>query len=190
MIFGSIAGLQRIPGFPFIFDQSFGVCVGVLGMVLWSARDHLRDVFKQAWHGGRRTDANEPMSYRVAVLGLIFGFLLLAGFWWVAGMSFWVAVLVFAIHLTTVTVITRIRAELGPPIHDLRSMGPDVLLPKMFGMRRLGGQNLALFSLNILLQSCLPRQYDAASVRRLEIGGTVRVVLRDELPSPCSSQWS
>ena len=44
MIFGSIAGLQRIPGFPFIFDQSFGVCVGVLLMALWSARHHLRNV--------------------------------------------------------------------------------------------------------------------------------------------------
>ena len=147
MIFGSIAGLQRIPGFPFIFDQSFGVCVGVLCMTLWSARLHLRDVLKQAWSTGKRTTSNDPISYRTAVLGLIGGFLLLAGFWWMAGMSFWVAVLVFAIHLTTVTVITRVRAELGPPIHDLRSMGPDVLLPKIFGMRRLGGQNLGLFSL-------------------------------------------
>ena len=147
MIFGSIAGLQRIPGFPFIFDQSFGVCVGVLCMALWSARLHLRDVLRRAWYTNGKTASNEPIPYRAAVLGLIGGFLLLAGFWWMAGMSFWVAVLVFAIHLTTVTVITRIRAELGPPIHDLRSMGPDVLLPKIFGMRRLGGQNLALFSL-------------------------------------------
>ena len=147
MIFGSIAGLQRIPGFPFIFDQSFGVCVGVLLMALWSARLHLRRVFQQAWSASDESALNEPMAYRTAVLGLISSFLLLTGFWWLAGMSFWVAVLVIAIHLTTVTVITRVRAELGPPIHDLRSMGPDVLLPKMFGMRRLGGQNLALFSL-------------------------------------------
>ena len=54
MIFGSIAGLQRIPGFPFIFDQSFGVCVGVLIMTLWSARHHLRAVLQQAWSTGSR----------------------------------------------------------------------------------------------------------------------------------------
>jgi len=50
-IFSSIAGLNRIPGFPFIFDQSFGVCVGVLSMTLWSARHHLQHVLLQAWPG-------------------------------------------------------------------------------------------------------------------------------------------
>ena len=62
-------------------------------------------------------------------------------------MSLWVAVLVFIIHFTTVTVTTRIRAELGPPLHDLRRMGPDVLIPQMFGMRQLGPRNLSLFAL-------------------------------------------
>lgn len=197
MIFGSIAGLQRIPGFPFIFDQSFGVCVGVLCMTLWSARDHLRDVLRQAWQGGKKAGANEPMSYRVAVLGLVFGFLLLVGFWWVAGLSFWVAVLVFAIHLTTVTVITRVRAELGPPIHDLRSMGPDVLLPKMFGMRRLGGQNLALFSLIFCFNrayrgNTMPHQLEGfklaersrSSSRRIAVAMLLAMVL-----SPFAAFW-
>ena len=154
LIMGSAFGFQRIPGFPFIFDQSFGVCVGILLMMLWSARRHLRHVLTQAWRGEnpillaspRRREAAEPTSYRIALLGLIAGFCLLIGFWWAAGMSLWVAVLVFVIYFTTVTVITRIRAELGPPIHDLRSMGPDVLLPKMFGMRRLGARNLTLFA--------------------------------------------
>ena len=197
MIFGSIAGLQRIPGFPFIFDQSFGVCVGVLLMALWSARHHLRDVLRQAWRANGKVRSNEPMSYRAAVLGLICGFLLLTGFWWVAGMSFWVAVLVLAIHLITVTVITRVRAELGPPIHDLRSMGPDVLLPKMFGMRRLGGQNLALFSLVFCFNrayrgNTMPHQLEGlklaersrSSSRRMAIAMLLAMVL-----SPFAAFW-
>ena len=197
MIFGSIAGLQRIPGFPFIFDQSFGVCIGVLLMALWSARHHLRRVFQQAWSANGESASNEPMTYRTAVLGLIIGFLLLTGFWWVAGMSFWVAVLVFAIHLTTVTVITRVRAELGPPIHDLRSMGPDVLLPKMFGMRRLGGQNLALFSLVFCFNrayrgNTMPHQLEGlklaersrSSSRRMAIAMLLAMVI-----SPFAAFW-
>ena len=167
MIMGSVFGLQHIPGFPFIFDQSFGVCVGVLIITLWGARRHLRTVLVSAWRGpssdrlsssqsegpeqgdpsSRDIETNEPISYRTAVLGLIVGFMLLVGFWAVAGLPLWVAFLVLVIHFTTVTVITRIRAELGPPIHDLRAMGPDVLLPKMFGMRRLGARSLTLFSL-------------------------------------------
>ena len=87
MIFGSIAGLQRIPGFPFIFDQSFGVCIGVLGMTLWSARHHLQNVLARAWRANRETGSNEPISYRAAVIGLICGFLMLVGFWWIAKTS-------------------------------------------------------------------------------------------------------
>ena len=77
-----------------------------------------------AWRGEKASESNEPISYRAAVLGLIIGFLLLIGFWVVAGMSLWVAILVFIIHFTILTITTRIRAELGPPLHDLRRMGP------------------------------------------------------------------
>ena len=147
LIMGSILGFQQIPNFPYIFEQSFGVCVGVLILVFWSARHHIQNVLIGAWRGDKASESNEPISYRTAVLGIIIGFLLLIGFWVVAGMSLWVAILVFIIHFITVTVTARIRAELGPPLHDLRRMGPDVLIPQMFGMRRVGPRNLSLFAL-------------------------------------------
>ena len=217
MIMGSIFGLQHIAGFPFIFDQSFGVCVGVLILTLWGARRHLRTVLVSAWRGPsphrlssfqskrseredpseRGVDANEPISYRTAVLGLIVGFMLLVGFWAAAGLPLWVAVLVLVIHFTTVTVITRIRAELGPPIHDLRAMGPDVLLPKMFGMRRLGARSLSLFSLVYCFNrayrgNAMPHQLEAlklaertgVSSRRVGYAILLAVVL-----SPLASFW-
>ena len=217
MIMGSIFGLQHIAGFPFIFDQSFGVCVGVLILTLWGARRHLRTVLVSAWRGPsphrlssfqskeseredpseRGVEANEPISYRTAVLGLIVGFMLLVGFWAAAGLPLWVAVLVLVIHFTTVTVITRIRAELGPPIHDLRAMGPDVLLPKMFGMRRLGARSLSLFSLVYCFNrayrgNAMPHQLEAlklaertgVSSRRVGYAILLAVVL-----SPLASFW-
>ncbi|MCZ6676516.1 MAG: hypothetical protein O7E52_04625 [Candidatus Poribacteria bacterium] len=197
MILGSILGFQQIPGFPFIFDQSFGVCVGVLILTLWGARLHLRNVLAGAWRGEKASESNEPISYRTAVLGLIVGFLLLVGFWGMAGMSLWVAALVFVIHFTTVTVITRIRAELGPPIHDLRAMGPDVLLPKMFGMRQLGARNLSLFSLVYCFNrayrgNAMPHQLEGlklaeragVSSRRVGFAILLTVVL-----SPLASFW-
>ena len=195
MITGAAFGFQRIPGFPFIFDQSFGVCVAVLIIVLYSARQHLGDVFARAWRGGKSD--NEVISYRAAVAGLIFGWGMLAALWWAAGLSFWVAFLVFAVYFTTVTVITRIRAELGPPIHDLRSMGPDVLLPKIFGMRRLGPQNLSLFSLVFCFNrayrgNAMPHQLEGLKLaersgvapRRFAVGILAAIVL-----SPLIAFW-
>ena len=49
------------------------------------------------------------------------------------------------------TLTARIRAELGPPLHDLRRMGPDVLIPQMFGMRRLGPRTSAYLHSYFLL---------------------------------------
>ena len=93
--------------------------------------------------------------------------------------------------------ITRVRAELGPPIHDLRSMGPDVLLPKIFGMRRLGGQNLALFSLVFCFNrayrgNAMPHQLEGlklaersrSSSRRIAVAMLLAMVL-----SPFAAFW-
>ena len=51
MIMGSVFGLQHIPGFPFIFDQSFGVCVGVLIITLWGSTASLADRARECMAG-------------------------------------------------------------------------------------------------------------------------------------------
>ena len=43
--------------------------------------------------------------------------------------------------------ITRIRAELGPPAHDLYNAGPDLLLIETFGTRQIDARNLSMLSL-------------------------------------------
>jgi hypothetical protein len=91
-------------------------------------------------------DSNEPMPYRMAVLGLIGAFVFLIIFCNAAGMSIWVAILFFVIYYAISTAITRMRAELGSPVHDLHFIGPDQTLPKIFGTRRLGAPNLTMFA--------------------------------------------
>ena len=198
MIFGSIGWLAADSRISVHFRSSVrGLCrCPVYGVVECAGPFAECPQASVAWGQKNRNPTNRCPN-RAAVLGLICGFLLLTGFWWVAGMSFWVAVLVFAIHLTTVTVITRVRAELGPPIHDLRSMGPDVLLPKIFGMRRLGGQNLALFSLIFCFNrayrgNTMPHQLEGLklaersrnSTRRIAIAMLLAMVL-----SPFAAFW-
>ena len=55
--------------------------------------------------------------------------------------------LFFLIYLGLALAITRMRAELGTPIHDLHNTGPDVLLPDLLGTRSLSHQDLGVFSL-------------------------------------------
>ena len=78
------------------------------------------------------------MTYRNAVLGIIASFAFLIAFCYYAGMSIWFMLLFFFIYFAFCTIITRIRAELGPPVHTMSGATPDEFLLMFFGTRRLG----------------------------------------------------
>jgi hypothetical protein len=51
-------------------------------------------------------------------------------------MWLWVAVIFYGIYFAISLAVTRVRAELGPPAHDLHRGGPDLILTNMFGTDR------------------------------------------------------
>ena len=63
------------------------------------------------------------------------------------GMSQWLVPLFFALYFMIATALTRMRAELGPPLHPIRLVNPQVILVAALGTRRLGTANLTMFSL-------------------------------------------
>ena len=82
--------------------------------------------------------------YTFAMLGIGLAYLII--FCHQAGMSLWVILIFFAMYFAISTAIARIRAEVGSPVHDLHFIGPDEIIPKIFGARRLGGANLTILS--------------------------------------------
>ena len=136
------------PDFPYIPEQSAGAYIGVAIFVIWISRHYLRDVIRKAF--GRPSDADdsqEPISYRTAVFGFIGGFLACGGFAVWQGMQLWVAGAFMLIYFCLAVSISRMRAELGSPAHDLHHSGPDQLLSEIAGPRNLSPQTLAVFSL-------------------------------------------
>jgi hypothetical protein len=136
------------PQFPYIQEQSAGAYLGVAVTVLWLARRHLAEVLRKAL--GRPSeldDSAEPLPYRTAVLGIVGGVAALAAFLIWNGVTPWVAAAFFGIYLLLALSITRMRAELGSPAHDLRWTGPDHLLPVLFGPRELSKPTLAFLSI-------------------------------------------
>jgi hypothetical protein len=80
-------------------------------------RHHLAAVARKALIGDEAIrDADEPMSYRLALLGAIGG--LAACLLWchAAGMGLWLAALYFGLVLAVAFVYARIRAEVGVPL--------------------------------------------------------------------------
>ncbi|MBC8229935.1 hypothetical protein H8E77_10350 [bacterium] len=146
-VMGSYAGIANLPGFPYPMAQVRGVWIGLLLFALWAGRKHFASVFKKAFTGRGIDDSNEPMTYRNALIGIVFGMAFILGFCYLAGFSLWMAISFFFIYFALSTAITRIRAELGPPAHDMYGSGPDYILTTMFGTRRIGQQNLTVMTL-------------------------------------------
>lgn len=136
----------RLPRFPYLSEQSAGAWFGMFFIAIWVTRTHLKEVAKKVL--GIETsldDSEEPISYRLAVL-LIFassGFII----WFClrAGMTIGIIIPFFVIFYAFSLAITRSRAELGPPAHEMAGMmNSQQILVNILGSRRLGANNLTV----------------------------------------------
>ena len=148
-IVGESFGWRSAIGFPREMAQIRGVWIALFLWTLWMGRSHVKVVLKTLFNSRAMTDSDEgeALRYKTAVMGALIGFILIVAFCLKAGMSLWFAVLFFVLYFAMSITITRIRAELGPPAHDLYNAGPDLLLTDAFGTRRIGNRNLSVMSL-------------------------------------------
>lgn len=134
----SALALDAVPDFPYVRHQAFGGYVAILVMLTWTSRGYLKQVWlKLRGRESELDDKDEPMTYRTAVAGAVLGFLFLAAFMKQVGMSPVVALAAFVIYFVLSTAIARMRAELGPPVHDLHFSGPDYMIPNTVGLSSL-----------------------------------------------------
>jgi hypothetical protein len=140
----AVLGLNKIPSFPYVEEQSTAAYFGLCLFALWMGRDHLKQVLLHAFGGSTDLDdRREGMPYRWAVWGLVAGFAFMLIFSYYIRMSLWIAVTFFACYWMVSLAVTRVRAELGPPAHDLHRGGPDYVITNIFGMGSpVGPQNL------------------------------------------------
>lgn len=134
-ILGDVYGVyQATPTFPFMNQQALGAYWLIAVFALWSGRRHLKRVFQTAFHGEPDPDeANGPIRYRTAFLGLTFGTVALSWFFQAIGMGWWIAVAVVVMYFFLALAIAKMHAEFGPPAHDLHWMDPDIILLGAFG---------------------------------------------------------
>ena len=146
LVLSSTIGLTKLPGFPYIDRQCLGAAIGLFLTLLLFNLNYLKGVIKTAYEKSD-TDRHEPVSYRFALSGLVFGLGFLCLFSWGIGMSFWLVPIFFAIYLVIIIVLTRMRAELGFPVHAMENMQMDQVLIDVLGTRWLGKSNLVAISL-------------------------------------------
>jgi hypothetical protein len=133
-------GVYNGEGMPYISDQSFAAYIGLAAFAIWTSRSYLKEALRSAFGKEGADESGEPMRYRTAFILLAVGFAGATGFGVAAGMAIWYAVPFFLIYLVLSFSVSRIRAEMGLPAHDLHGAGPGVMLERLIGRAGLSAR--------------------------------------------------
>ncbi len=134
-VMASILGL-RMPGFPFVDEQTTGAYIGFALVAIWIARKHIIRLFRST-----------PTHGRFAIGSLVAGAIGITAFCLRAGMGLKAIFLFFAGYFLISISIGRIRAELGSPVHDLHFSGPGRMMVSLMGTHRFSKPDLTITSL-------------------------------------------
>jgi hypothetical protein len=127
------AGIMARP--EFIIYQSTGAWIMMAGILIWTAREYLGSLFRQAF-GANRSDDDEPYSPRFVVFGFLLSFAGMVGWGVFAGINVFVALVFFAIFWVTSFVLARTVIEGGfmfpqPPYYTLQTMTHSMFGPSL-----------------------------------------------------------
>lgn len=158
-VLGRAMGLQILPGFPYHGPQGVGAYLGIACFALYGGRRHILHVFKNIIGIGRTQsrhsdsmvsvapEMKDTTNYRWVFAGLVAGILFLFIFSGYGGMAVWMIALYFLIYYLLALGITRVRAEVGPPTHEMFVANPRQFILDAFGSRPIPPQSLTMMSL-------------------------------------------
>jgi hypothetical protein len=180
--------------FPYVRQQAYGAWIALFVSVLWGSRRYL----KQEWEAISRIGATAYDGYREAVAALAVGLLVMVAFLVAAGMSPLVAVAYVLLYVLFCAAITRVRAQLGPPGHEVALASTTHMMVLAAGTDLLGARTLSVLSLlwfqNRTFRGLLmPQQAEslkAASVSRIGTRTMVQVLLIASVVGVVSGFWA
>lgn len=137
-------------GFPYTRAQSAGAWAALFFLLVWAERRHLGRVLARAFSLGRQDDPDDAAefgSYRTAGRILVAGTLFLVWFSVQSGMTWGLAAAYYAFYWIQTVTMTRIYAQVGPPILELYYLDPQKTLTTLFGSLGQPVGSLTQFSL-------------------------------------------
>ena len=140
-VMGAAVGLHFIPSFPGYWMQGMGAVMLMACLSLYAARRHLGDVLRVVGRARSGGDGDDS-PYRFAVWGAAAGASALLVFMCVAGMAPWFAVLFLGGYCAMSMVTARLRAQVGPPTHEI-PFTTSSMLTALIGVKRIDKMSLA-----------------------------------------------
>lgn len=196
-VLGVAVGFRSLPEFPYFGQQGWGAWLTLCGLAIWTSRRQLGTVWRGVFRPSTADDAEEPLPYRWAFVGLVGGAVAILAFARLAGMALWVAGIFFAIFFALSLAITRVRAEFGSP-HEIYFVNPHDMMISFLGTRPYPPRSLTVLSLFYWFNRGyrnhpMPVQLEAfkmAEIRHLRYRGLLGALLVAILISIVATFWA
>jgi hypothetical protein len=175
LVAAAALGYQGWDSFPYVQQQGSGAYIGYAALVLWMARRHLAYAWKCAFGAaGDKTPEEEPMPYRLALLGSLLGIAFLVAFLSRFGMRPIVSIGYLLGFFAIVLTVARLRVEIGLPTIELYQRGADDMLLRSFGTQAMTNKELSLLTLCFWMNRThrqFPMGHQLHSIRLAERSG-------------------
>jgi hypothetical protein len=132
---GTFGGGGLVPGPPYFSEQSWGAFLALFVTALWVARNYLKEVWRQILRGHPKGDTGVP--HRVAFAGLLLSLAGLGGICVIVGIPLYLYLISIGLFLAFSFALTRMRAQIGAPSHEMAFMGPTQLIVDFGGTNAL-----------------------------------------------------
>lgn len=114
--FARIAGYEPA-GFPFVGQQAMGGFIMLGIYFLYLSRRRLAQAWRKALTGDPSIDdSQEPLSFRLSIIGAVVGLIVVIGMPILFGVGWWVSLMYFGLMVLMLIVYARNRAEMGFPV--------------------------------------------------------------------------
>lgn len=132
---GLFSGTFAAPGPPYFDEQTWGAVLAVFVTSIVFAKVHLKQVWLDIWRGAKPDDGG--IAHRWAFIGLIVSFVIAMSYGMIGGLSPGFMALYVGSYLVFSIVLTRIRAQIGPPTHEFAFFGPNSFTTRFLGTKWL-----------------------------------------------------
>ena len=125
---GVFGGGGLVPSPPYFSEQSWGAFLGLFLSFMWLGRSQWKRVWQAIGNGKNPEGDHGDLSYRFAFYLLIASILGLGAFGMVIGLPFFWVIFYVVLFLIFSVAVTRLRAQLGAPTHEMAFMGPHQMI--------------------------------------------------------------
>jgi hypothetical protein len=169
----TFSGTGIAPGPPFFDEQTWGAVLALFLGAWWAGRDYLKEVWRDIKSGSKPKDGGVP--HRWAFVGLVLFFTTVVSFGVIGGnLPVLYMIPYYLLFLMFIVVMTRVRAQLGPPTHEFAFFGSNAIMHRFLGTRWIGDKQATFLAQAFLYMNRMyrvhpmPSQLEAMKMGQLE----------------------